>query len=117
MFYFKNNKNNLESKNGSQGAKQKGHLSPFSYGIVVWFLVGKAVVLACRRMKEPGGKSEDDTTSLNWIECSVTLNKSSSVVGQINLNHLTWQRRSGKLIIAIIALQLLPLTAALWNHQ
>lgn len=65
MFYFKNNKNNLESKNGSQGAKQKGHLLLFSYGIVVWFLVGKAVVLACRRMKGPGGKSEDDTTSLN----------------------------------------------------
>ena len=55
--------------------------------------------------------------SLDRIECSVTLNESSTVVGQINLNHLTWQRRSGKLIIVIIALQLLRLTAALWNHQ
>lgn len=38
MFYFKSNKNTLEgnnasynaSNNGSQGAKQIGHMSPFS---------------------------------------------------------------------------------------
>lgn len=60
---------------------------------------------------------KEDAPSLNGMECCVTLNESSSVVGQINLNHLTWQRRSGKLIIVIIALQLLRLTAALQNHQ
>lgn len=41
---------------------------------------------------QEGKERKEDTMSLNWIECSVTLNESSSVVGQINLNHLTWQK-------------------------
>lgn len=56
----------------------------------------------------PGKEGEGGRHSIfSRIGCSVTLNESSCVVGQINLNHLTWQRRSGELIRVIIALQLL----------